>query len=236
MRFFSSCVPSPKLAIWPGATMILYILCHRTRVLHGNPNLPDFHRQAGPRRWSPGTHPSEATRTIWETSNTWTIMKNMKNLLPTTLPAIGLLFGLAISPAQGQGLPAGEGAETYELVCGSCHGADIVVGSTGSRAAWEETVEAMRARGAYGTDEEFETVVKYLSKYFGMPVNVNTATADELQKQFMIPADQAEAIVAYRDANGDFKTVEEFLMVDGIDKEDFQLMADRIQFEEKKKK
>lgn len=163
-------------------------------------------------------------------------MKNMKKLLPTTLPALGLLFGLAVAPAQGQGLPAGYGEETYELVCGSCHGADIVVGSTGSRAAWEETVEAMRARGAYGTDEEFEAVVNYLSKYFGMSVNVNTATADELQKQFVIPADQAEAIIAYRDANGDFMTLEEFLMVPGIDQEDFKLMADRVKFEDMKKK
>ncbi len=162
-------------------------------------------------------------------------MNNMKNLLPTTLPVIGLLFGLAVAPAQGQGLPMGEGGETYELVCGSCHGADIVVGSTGSRAAWEETVEAMRARGAYGTDEEFETVVNYLSKYFGMPVNVNAATADELQKQFLIPADQAQAIVAYRDANGNFTSLDQFLMVKGVNKEDFQLMADRIKFEDKKK-
>lgn len=157
------------------------------------------------------------------------MLSNMRKLLLSALPiAAGLV--LALGTASAQGLPAGENVETYEIVCGSCHGADIVVGSTGSRARWEETVEAMIQRGAYGSDEDFEAITNYLSKYFGMPVNVNTATAEELAKEFIIPAEQAEAIVAYRTANGNFSSFDQFLMVEGLDQEDFKLIESRVKF------
>jgi quercetin dioxygenase-like cupin family protein len=79
-------------------------------------------------------------------------------------------------PAAAQTLPHGEGRPTYEAICGGCHGADIVLGSQGSRARWEATVDEMRNRGASGSEAEFKTITDYLATYFGLPVNVNTAT------------------------------------------------------------
>lgn len=144
---------------------------------------------------------------------------------------LALLFSpLLLVPVSGQGLPAGDGLATVENVCGSCHGADIVIGSQGSRALWEETVNAMRDRGAYGSEADFETVINYLAKYFGNPVNVNTASAEDLEKQFQIPTEQAAAIVKYRTDNGEFKAWEDFVMVPGLDKEDFELMKIRVVF------
>ncbi len=88
-----------------------------------------------------------------------------------------LAFAVVFSvPAAAQGLPDGDGKDVYENVCGACHGADIVIGSQGTKARWEETVDAMKNRGASGSDEDFKTVTNYLAKYFGMSVNMNTAT------------------------------------------------------------
>jgi mono/diheme cytochrome c family protein len=90
------------------------------------------------------------------------MMDNMKrSVLLLTLAAAGM--GSAVA----QGLPDGEGRDVYENVCGACHGADIVIGSQGSKARWEETVDAMKNRGASGSEEEFKIVTNYLAKYFG---------------------------------------------------------------------
>src|SRR5262245_5449202 len=99
------------------------------------------------------------------------MMNNMKRLVLLLAPvAIGAVLSV---PASAQSLPDGEGKDTYEAVCGACHGADIVVGSQGTRARWEETVEAMKNRGASGSEDDFKTVLNYLARYFGMSVNVN---------------------------------------------------------------
>jgi mannose-6-phosphate isomerase-like protein (cupin superfamily) len=73
----------------------------------------------------------------------------------------------AVGSVNAQGLPDGEGRATYENVCGACHGADIVIGSKGSRTRWEEVVDSMKNRGASGSDADFAAVVDYLTKNFG---------------------------------------------------------------------
>ncbi len=47
-------------------------------------------------------------------------------------------------------------------------------------------------------------------------VNINTATMEELTTLNGIGKTKAEAIVAYRTANGDFKTVDDLAKVKGI--------------------
>ena len=49
------------------------------------------------------------------------------------------------------------------------------------------------------------------------PVNINTADAETLARELNgIGAAKAEAIVAYRQANGAFKTVDDIVTVEGI--------------------
>ena len=50
------------------------------------------------------------------------------------------------------------------------------------------------------------------------PVNVNTATVEELTKVKGIGEKRAEAIVTYRKAHGDFKSVDDVANVKGIGK------------------
>ncbi|WP_151980858.1 ComEA family DNA-binding protein [Acinetobacter guerrae] len=50
----------------------------------------------------------------------------------------------------------------------------------------------------------------------GTKVNINSATAQELQRLNGIGAKKAQAIVDYRDQNGRFKTVNDLLSIKGI--------------------
>lgn len=60
-------------------------------------------------------------------------------------------------------------------------------------------------------------------------VNVNSATASELQKALVgIGAKKAEAIVQYREAHGPFTSLEQLLEVQGIGKATLEKNKDRI--------
>ena len=152
----------------------------------------------------------------------------MKRISLFFLPfSIGLAL---VTSAQAQGLPDGEGRATYENVCGACHGADIVIGSQGTKARWQETIDAMRNRGAAGSDADFETVLKYLSRYFGMSVNVNAAPAKDLEAELGVTTQEAEAIVKYRTTSGNFTAYADLAKVQGLDTKKLDLLKGRITF------
>src|SRR6516164_5429430 len=91
-------------------------------------------------------------------------------------------------------LPEDKTKELYENVCGSCHGADKVFGEERDRDGWGYTVHQMAMSAS---DEELDQIVTYLVKYFGTPVNVNYANAEEIQT-LGLTEDQAKAVVAAR--------------------------------------
>jgi cytochrome c5 len=67
-------------------------------------------------------------------------------------------------------LPQGPGKEALQKVCGSCHAAEIVVnrdGHAGTRDRWAGTIDRMLARGAKGTNDEFDQITDYLVANFG---------------------------------------------------------------------
>jgi cytochrome c5 len=99
-------------------------------------------------------------------------------------------------------LPEDKHRELYENVCGSCHGADKVIGEQRDHDGWGYTVRVMAQMGTSASEEELNQIVNYLVKYFGTPVNVNTADAEEIQT-LGLTEDQAKAVVAAR-AKGKF--------------------------------
>jgi competence protein ComEA len=60
------------------------------------------------------------------------------------------------------------------------------------------------------------------------PVNINTATATELEALPGIGPKTAEAIVEYREANGSFETIEDIMDVPGIGEGTFEKIRDGI--------
>ncbi len=63
------------------------------------------------------------------------------------------------------------------------------------------------------------------------PVNVNTASAEELSQLGNIGPAKAAAIVAHRDENGPFRSVQELTNVSGIGERTVEMNLDRIVFE-----
>ncbi len=59
-------------------------------------------------------------------------------------------------------------------------------------------------------------------------VNINTADIDELKTLTGIGDSKAAAIVAYREANGDFASVEDIMLVPGIKEGVFRKIKDSI--------
>ena len=136
---------------------------------------------------------------------------------------------VSLVPMHAQSLPEGTGKSIFENTCGGCHGADIVIGQTGTRDVWQDTVDSMRSRGALGTDDDFKTIVNYLTVYFGVPVNVNSAPAKELVDNLNLTKDEADAIVKARTAAkiADYAALSK---VDGLDMKKLDPIKSRIKF------
>lgn len=152
-------------------------------------------------------------------------MESMKRLVILSIP---LLF---LAAAQAQDLPDGPGKDTFLKVCGSCHDAGVVVTMHNGKDDWQTTVDDMKGRGADASDDDFKTIVKYLAKYQGPEVNVNKAAAKDLQTQLEISDTEAQAIVQYRTANGDFKAYADLQKVTGLDTKKLDPLKGRIVFQ-----
>lgn len=107
-------------------------------------------------------------------------------------------------------------------------------GARKSKPEWDHTITAMTTeKGIDISDADYATVLKYLSANLGpssAKININKATAGELQKALEITAAQAEAIVQYREKNGSFKDLDDVKKVDGIDAAAIDAKKDRIAF------
>jgi competence protein ComEA len=154
-----------------------------------------------------------------------------------------LIFGrwtwpalLTFSLAQAQTLQLAEGpgrAETMKL-CRSCHELARSVSLRQDRAGWSTTLRKMTAFGMKATDKELEAVLDYLTAHYpaeDVPkVNVNTATAIELESGLSLRRSQAKAVIAYREKNGEFKSLDDLKKVPVLDAAVIDEKKDRIAF------
>jgi competence protein ComEA len=141
---------------------------------------------------------------------------------PAHLLAAAALLFVCHSSMPAQKLPDGAGKDVFQRVCGACHAPELVTGKGNTREGWTQVVGEMITRGAQGSDDDFATVVDYLSANFPpkdevKKINVNKADAAELESGLQIAAKDAAAIVDYRKQNGDFKTLDDLKKVPGID-------------------
>jgi mono/diheme cytochrome c family protein len=63
-------------------------------------------------------------------------------------------------------LPAGEGREVMIRVCSQCHEPEMAADQQFDAAGWKSLVDQMASKGASATDEEFEQIVRYLTRAF----------------------------------------------------------------------
>jgi len=146
--------------------------------------------------------------------------------LAILLLAIGWLAVAQDSP---DSLPAGKGKEAFQQVCSGCHELGTVIGERRTRIGWQQNVDDMVSRGAEGSDEELQVIVEYLTANFGK-INVNTASAKDLESPLGLSAKEAQAVVDYRQKNGSYKSFEELIKTPGVSVEKLQAKRNLIAF------
>jgi competence protein ComEA len=168
----------------------------------------------------------------------------MKRISGITMAGV-LLCGNAGLAADAQSkLPEGEAKPVVVRMCGKCHGLEWVTRARMTKERWDDVVDDMVSRGAQGTDDDVGLIVEYLAKNFGkdrprdpppetLPkILVNQAGAKELASALELPAEEAEAIVRYREKNGRFKEWEDLKKVRGLDTKKIEGRKERIDYAE----
>jgi competence ComEA-like helix-hairpin-helix protein len=128
-------------------------------------------------------------------------------------------------------LPEGAAKKTVENACGDCHGLDKIVDNPETSEKWRATVNRMVRKGATLSDAEIDAVVDYLATNFPPEkINVNTANSNQLQNILELSAAEADAIVKYRKANGNFKDLAGLEKVQGVDAKKIEAQKELIAF------
>ena len=148
-------------------------------------------------------------------------------------------------PEGAQYLPPGEGRAVMLKACVQCHDLRNTASQRKTEGGWRRTVNEMVWRGTPLVGDEAEIVVKYLARSFGPekaepglvekvfgggrgeskrteggpaapPLDINSATAEELMTLPGVGALEARAIVEYRGRHGAFKSADDLDRVEVI--------------------
>ena len=154
-----------------------------------------------------------------------------RNLAIVILMMAGLAL-VGLQTVQAQDLPEGKGKDIVENVCSQCHGLKQVTDSARTPDEWKDLVSEMIGNGAQLDEEQIPIVIEYLSKSFpkGSKVNVNKAAAQELSDSLKVTADEAAAIVKYREENGHIKDWDDLGKVPGLDIKKLEPMKAQISY------
>jgi competence protein ComEA len=149
--------------------------------------------------------------------------------------ALRVGLGLAVlTEAAKADLPDGFGKTTTVQVCGKCHSPERATSLHQSDSEWEETITKMVKLGARASDDDFDAILVYLTQDFGPekpgPININKATAVDLQTTLLLRRSQAMAILQYRSQHGDFKSIDDLRNIPGLDFSKIETKEARIAF------
>jgi competence ComEA-like helix-hairpin-helix protein len=161
-------------------------------------------------------------------------MTTMRALVPVVVAAalaVRAAVGAAASAQQPQVevLPDAPGKQLVEQVCATCHGVDLLVPSSRTAAQWRDTMGAMKTAGAKASDEDWKTIVEYIMGNIAF-LNVNKATVEDVRLVFAVPEKVAQAIVAVRDEQGGFKTIDDLKQIPDLDQKRVEEVKGRVTF------
>jgi mono/diheme cytochrome c family protein len=74
----------------------------------------------------------------------------------------------AASPFPAGPFPAGQGQAQVTAACGTCHAPTIITSKHYTEDKWGEVVDQMITRGAKVSDADYDSVVAYLARNFGV--------------------------------------------------------------------
>jgi len=165
--------------------------------------------------------------------------------------AVLILTCFAIVTSGQTPLPDGPGKQLVQEVCGSsCHGSESWSELRLSKEDWDPLVRDMSSRGEARSDADINLITTYLAKNFGPEkaaeaaapqaaspeskaiekINVNKATAKELETALALSSKDAESIVSYREKNGNFKDFDDLKKVPDIDAKKLDEGKDKLAY------
>ena len=129
-------------------------------------------------------------------------------------------------------LPDAPGRDVTLKLCATCHAAETVASVRHTPEGWRDVIAKMVAAGAEGTQQELETVFQHLSTQFPVEaqkaLNLNTATAIELESVAGLLRKEAAALIAHREKNGPCKKLEDLKKVAGLDYKKIEARKERL--------
>jgi len=149
-------------------------------------------------------------------------------LLASTL----MTASLAGQSAAQQPAASAESDPAHELfiqTCNRCHDAARITALRRTKTEWEEVINKMIERGATGSEEDFQTVFGYLRRHYGK-VFINSATSDEITATLRLSSKDADAVIAFRKANGNFQDFDAVKKVPDIDVKTLEEHKDAVAF------
>jgi competence protein ComEA len=145
---------------------------------------------------------------------------------------IATVLAATALPSNAEGLPEGPGKDLVDAICSECHTTERIAAQQLTKSQWADKVLEMLQEAPDVKQSERDTIVEYLAKNFPARANVNKAEAKELQAALEISPESATAIVAYRQKNGSFKTLDDLKKVPGVDAAQLDAKRDVIDFKE----
>ncbi|MFN0103906.1 MAG: ComEA family DNA-binding protein [Bryobacteraceae bacterium] len=144
-----------------------------------------------------------------------------------------LLLG-ALNGALMAQLPEGPGMAETARTCKGCHEVERSVSLRQDKDAWNITITKMVGFGMKAAEADLAIIADYLAKYYPAdalpPLNVNKATAIELESRLGMRRSQAAAFLAHREKVGKFKTFAELKQAPGIDPDKLDAKKTQIVF------
>jgi competence ComEA-like helix-hairpin-helix protein len=164
-------------------------------------------------------------------------MRTARSFLTSVLGALLIFTILATASAaqpgaqqQSAGNPADDPAhELFIQTCNRCHDAARITALRRTKTEWEEVINKMIERGATGSEEDFQTVFGYLRRHYGK-VFINSATSDEITATLHLSSKDADAVIAFRKANGNFQDFDAVKKVPDIDVKTLEEHKDAVAF------
>jgi len=152
------------------------------------------------------------------------------------LTGILALSSLLISPARAQkDFPDGPAREYVNKICLQCHEPAQLLSQKRSESDWKATVARMALKGVPAPTEQYDAIAVYMAKNFpkqedATKINMNKAKAEEIVTVIGLTADEAKALVTYREKHGDYREWGEMLVVYGVDGRKLEAAKDKMSF------
>ncbi|MEZ5401334.1 MAG: helix-hairpin-helix domain-containing protein [Bryobacteraceae bacterium] len=131
-------------------------------------------------------------------------------------------------------LPDGPGRAELDQLCAKCHEIERSVSKKQDRAGWQATITKMQAMGTKGTDAQFAAVLEYLVKNYPADeiplLDINKATAIQMESRLALKRSQAAAIIAWRKEHGKIASFDDLKQIPGLDIAHLEERKDRIKF------